>query len=128
MKHCLVCKITNLQDHISEQGKEFQTFEAGGYKLVTGKHYKEGQLGIVIPPGTVLPDNILEDMWLKGRLAGKKRNRVVAKQMFGMQSEAIFYGQEYEHNGVPIKSRAWNPAWKDGDEVSKEIGASFKDV
>jgi hypothetical protein len=128
MRSCRICRIANLQNHVSKKGKEFQTFEAGGYKLVTGKHYKEGQLGIVIPPGAILPNNILEDMWLKGRLAGAKRNRVVAKTMFDQHSEAIFYGQEYEDNGVHIKSRAWNPDWKEGDDVSKELGVTFNDI
>lgn len=124
-KSCKVCKITNLQNHTGPNGKEFQTFEAGGYKLVTGKHYKEGQLGIVIPPGAVLPDDILDDMWLRGRLAGAKRNRVVAKTMFGKLSEAIFYGSEYEVDGKLVNSRAWNPAWTEGHDVTSEIGVTF---
>jgi hypothetical protein len=131
--HCVVGRITNLVCHDEFvktnnglEKKTFQTFEAAGYKLVTGYHYYESQLGIVIPDGFVLPDNILEDMWLKGRLAGKHGNRVKAKMMFGYPSEAVFYGDAYFHDGKLIHSPAWNPLWKEGDIVTDEIGAVYK--
>jgi hypothetical protein len=126
---CIIGKITNLVTLKDDKlGKEFQIFNAAGYKLVTGKHYVNNQLGIVIPPGFILPDNILDDMWLRGRLAGKKRNRVVAKLMFGIFSEAIFYGNEFTHDGKLIKSPAWHDNWREGDDVTEEIGAVYKCV
>ena len=67
-------------------------------------------------------------MWLKGRLAGKQKNRVVAKQMFGHTSEAVFYGQAYTDNeGRFVKSPAWKDEWKEGDDVTESIGARLQE-
>ena len=111
---CIIAKITNLQTEVyDDSNKKFQIFEAAGYKLVTGYHYIDGELGVVIPAGAVVPDQLLKDMWLYGKLAGAKRNRVVSKKMFGYPSEAIFYGKRYFNEfGEFIDSPAWKDHWQ----------------
>lgn len=124
---CTVCSISLLRDNVDEvKEKLFQTFEAGGYKLVTGSHYINGQLGVIIPIGAIVPDNITEEMWVKDKLGGKKRNRVVAKTMFGYPSEGLFYGRTWiDGDGIVRKALLWNDNWKVGDDVTKELGVTF---
>ncbi len=129
MSKCLVYQISNLRTLFDEdKQKWFQVFNCGTANVVTGAHYTDGQIGVFIPAGAVVPDDILKDMWLYGRLAGKKRNRVVSKPMFGYPSEGIFYGDRYTNNeGVLILSPAWRSHWKIGDDVTEELGIKFYD-
>jgi hypothetical protein len=127
--HCIVYPIRNLKTFFDEaKGKWFQTFDAGPFKLVTGKHYEEGQLGVVIPAGAIVPDDIAKEMWLYGKLAGKKRKRVAPKMMFGHRSEAIFYAATWtDDNGVLQHSSKWQFHWKEGDDVTACLGVTFND-
>lgn len=96
---------------------------AGEHKVVTGDHYEEGSLGVFIPAGSIVPDELAEEMWLLGRLGGKKRNRVVAKMMRGELTLGLFYGWKWRDNdGVRRESKQWNPAWVEGQDVTEELG------
>jgi hypothetical protein len=126
LNQCVVHKIRNLQDKVSASGKAFQVFWAGPFRLVTGSHYKEGDLGVVIPQGAIIPDNLLDDMWLRGKLAGKKKNRVAIKTMFGYESEAIFYGQRWiDEQGNLKYSPGWREEWIEGQDVTQDLGITF---
>lgn len=130
MEKCIVRRITNLQTKLDPiKGKYFQTFIAGGLRLTTGNHYVEDQLGVVIPAGARVPNSILREMWLENKLAGAHRNKVRTKKMFGHLSEGIFYGQTWTNaDGVTEKSSQWNDNWKEGDDVTAELGVTFPDV
>lgn len=103
--------------------------QLGPYQVVVGNHYDEGTLGFHIPDGAIVPDNLLEDMWLLGKLAGSNKNRVKAKEMKGVFSNGLFYGSQFFvlENGEKkyINSRAWNPRWNAGDNVAQELGITF---
>ena len=86
--------------------------------VVTGRHYAQGQLGFFIPDGAIVPDKLADEMWVQGKLAGAKRNRVRAREFKGVWSEGLFYGSQGD---------SWNPAWKPGDDVTKEVGVTFRD-
>lgn len=86
-------------------------------------HYFEGQLGIFIPDGAIVPDKLADEMWVKGMLAGKKRNRVKAKMRDGEMSDGLFYGSPSDK----VISPSWDPAWKEGDDVREQIGVTFKE-
>ena len=58
-----------------------------GRQFVVGDHYVNGVLGFFIPVGAIIPQPILEDMWLVGRLAGKRKNRVRQRLIGGVTSE-----------------------------------------
>src|SRR5579859_59398 len=85
----------------------------GSHQVVVGDHYFEGQLGFYIPEGVIVPDKLAEEMWVLGRLAGAKHNRVKARLMSGVLSEGLFYGSQ---------GASWNPAWREGDNVASEVG------
>lgn len=94
----------------------------GDAQVVTGDHYTQGQLGFFVPEGGVVPEKLLREMWLwngelgKGRLGGKKGDRVKSRDMDGVRSDGLFYGSQGE---------SWNPAWVAGQDVTDELGITF---
>ena len=117
----IICKIS-LKDHPT--ASHLQVGTVSGHTVVVGRHYDEGTLGFFIPDGTIISDKLAEEMWVKGKLSGKNRNRVKARDMQGVFSEGLFYGSRYfmVESGVKIytDSPSWNPEWVDGQEISIE--------
>jgi hypothetical protein len=104
--------------------------QINGHHVVVGNHYDDGVLGFFIPDGAIVPDKLAEEMWVKGKLAGSKKNRVKARDMNGIRSDGLFYGSEYwiiddqYRDKVYEKSASWNPSWKEGDDVAAEVGVT----
>lgn len=100
--------------------------QLGDHQVVVGNHYDDGVLGFHIPVGAIVPDEILKDMWLLGKLSGSKKNKVKAREMKGILSDGLFYGSRYfvdkDDGRFYIESRSWNPKWKEGDDVAAELG------
>lgn len=96
--------------------------EFGDFQVVVGDHYEQGQLGFYIPEGAIVPEKLLREMWLfnedtgKGRLAGKKGNRVKPRIFDRVMSDGLFYGSQGE---------SWNPTWEAGQDITLEIGITF---
>lgn len=101
-----------------------------GNVVVVGRHYDDMVLGAFFPDGYVLSDKLLDEMWLRGRLAGKGKNRVKARDIGGIASAGVFYGSRYwlEKDGIRtyIDSPSWNPSWKEGDDITAELGLDQK--
>jgi hypothetical protein len=127
---CVVGPI-ELSDHPSNP--KLKIGKIGGRRVVVGNHYDNQVLGFHIPVGAVVPDTILEAMWLKGKLAGSKKNRVKGRAFDGEYSDGLFYGSRYFVLSPPpgdlayIESPHWNPNWKEGDDVAEELGIYFPD-
>ncbi len=90
--------------------------EVGGHIVVVGDHYFDGQLGFFIPENAIIPDKLAEEMWVKGRLAGKQKNRVKSRDFFGVHSEGLFYGSQ---------GASWKEEWKEGEDITGEVGITF---
>lgn len=118
----------SLADHPSMPS--LQVGSVAGQTVVVGRHYDEGTLGFFVPDGYILSDKLLDEMWLRGRLAGKDKNRVKARVMGGIASAGVFYGSRYwlEKDGVRtyIDSPSWNPSWKEGDDITDQLGLERK--
>lgn len=79
----------------------------GGYRAVVPKGvYKTGDYALYIPEAAVLPPELLEELGLTGKLAGKEKNRVKAIRLRGELSQGIVcrplalrvqYGDGFEH-------------------------------
>ena len=140
-----VCRLLKVRPHPNADRLDILTlFDGEEWKeLVSGKHYVEGQLGIHIPEGALLPGPVAVEMWLWGA----KPDRpwiVTAKNMRGIVSAGLFSGREYrvdpndsrsqekydQHSAAgdellsdgSFKWSRWNDAWQLGDEVSEELG------
>lgn len=121
---CVIGPLQDLRDHPTLPHLQVATI--AGQQVVVGRHYDEGTLGIFIPDGAIIPDKLADEMWVKGKLSGKMKNRVKARDRDGVFSAGLFYGSRYfvVESGVRryIDSPSWNPAWTEGQDVSEEIG------
>lgn len=106
--------------------KKLRVAECNDKQIVVGDHYDEGVLGFFIPPNIVVPDKLLDEMWLKGKLSGKNKNLVQERNMAHVLSSGVFYGSRfYTYEGdekVYHESKSWNPSWKDGDDIGGSLG------
>lgn len=80
-----------------------------GYQAIVLKdQYEAGDLVAYIPEQAVMPDDLIEEMGLTGRLAGKERNRVKAIRLRGVLSQGLCY---------PARE-----GWEQGQDVTEELG------
>jgi RNA ligase (TIGR02306 family) len=81
-----------------------------GYRVVVLKGmYRTGDLAVYIPEGAIVPDPIIEEMGLTGRLAGVAHNRVKAIKLRGQLSQGLIY----QPSPFP---------WAEGEEVGEALG------
>ena len=71
--------------------------------------FENGQLVAYIPENSVLPDKLIDEMGLTGRLAGKDKNRVKAVKLRKVLSQGLVYAMD----GV-----------KEGDDVTEQLGVT----
>ena len=78
------------------------------YRCVVKKgEFESGDLVAYIPEASLVPQGLLEEMGLVGRLAGPEKNRVKAAKLRGELSQ-----------GLVLKAR---PHWKEGDNLTAEL-------
>lgn len=83
--------------------------KVGDYRSIVKRgQYKTGDLVAYIPEQAVVPENILNELGLTGRLAGKDKNRVKAIKLRGILSQGICY---------PAKQD-----WFEGQDVTSDLG------
>lgn len=111
---CIVNPI-HLEPHPTRE--DLKIGKVGGHTVVVGDHYHEGQLGFFIPENAIIPDKLASEMWVKGRLAGKQKNRVKSRDFFGVHSDGLFYGSQ---------GASWEEDWKAGDDITEKVGIMFK--
>lgn len=76
------------------------------YQVVVPRgKYKVGDLVAYIPEASIVPENILEDLGLTGRLCGKKKNRVKASKFLNCVSQGLIYPA--------------SPDWTEGMDVTE---------
>lgn len=64
----------------------------GGYRCVVLKgQFLPGELVAYIPEGAIVPDDVIAELGLEGRLAGPKKNRVKAIRLRGVLSQGLVY-------------------------------------
>jgi hypothetical protein len=128
VQRCIVFPIHFKSDHPTTPS--LQVAEVGGHQVVVGRHYDEGTLGIFLPDGAIVPDKLASEMRVLGKLAGKRRNRVKARDFLGVFSEGLFYGSAFFDQDVNGQKTydvgpSWNPDWIEGQDVTEEIGVTF---
>ena len=79
------------------------------YNVVVGKGlYKTGDLVAYIPISSILPDTLIEEMNLVGKLAGSAKNRVKEIRLRKVLSQ-----------GLCLRARE---GWMEGDDVAEQLG------
>jgi RNA ligase (TIGR02306 family) len=76
--------------HSHPNADALELAQVGLYKAVVGKgQFSTGDFAVYIPEQAVLPDSLIEELGLTGRLAGKQKNRVKAVRLRGELSQGI---------------------------------------
>jgi RNA ligase (TIGR02306 family) len=102
-----VVRLRAVEEHPNADRLELA--QVGAYKSIVLKgKYQPGDLVAYIPEASVLPDDLIEEMGLTGRLAGKQANRVKAIRLRGIVSQ-----------GLCLEARE---GWNEGDNVADELG------
>lgn len=119
---CIIVQIKRIDPHPDAHSLDQIYFDVDGQEqmLVTGRHYNVGGLGIFIPVGSMVPDKLLKEMWLEGKLGGPNKNVVTGIRKRGIWSNGLFYGQENENFHA-----YWNESWTVGQDVTEEIGVTY---
>jgi hypothetical protein len=131
---CYVAPIKILGDHPT--AAHMQLAEVAGHRVVVGRHYDDGVQVVHIPVGAVLPKPLLQEMRLwndamdKGRLGGKRGDRVKARAVAGEQSDGLVYGSRFydiqDGEKVYANSDLWDDDWIEGDDVTEDLGVVFR--
>lgn len=81
----------------------------GDFKSIVRKgEYRDGDLVAYIPEGAVLPQELIAELGLTGKLAGSESNRVKAVKLRGVLSQ-----------GLCLPARK---GWKKGQDVAADLG------
>lgn len=95
--------------HPDPETTALELAKVGGYLSVVRKgQFQDGDLATYIPEASVLPQPLLEELNLVGRLAGSECNRVKAIRLRGILSQGICY--------------VARPGWVEGQDVTEELG------
>jgi RNA ligase (TIGR02306 family) len=101
-----VCRI-EIEPHPNADRLELA--RVGEYRSIVGKDsFHTGDLVAYIPEQSVVPDPLIEEMGLTGRLAGSQANRVKAVRLRGILSQGLCLATR---NG-----------WSEGQDVTEELG------
>ena len=85
----------------------------GDFRVVVGKgSFKTGDKVAYIPQDSILPDSLVKELGLEGKLAGKEKNRVKAIKLRGQLSQGLVR---------PMPDR------EIGDDVADELGITKYD-
>ncbi|MBC6457612.1 RNA ligase (ATP) [Actinomadura sp. HBU206391] len=76
--------------HPHDNADALELAQVGLYRAVVAKgEYNTGDWALYIPEGSLLPDDLIEELGLTGRLAGSQKNRVRAVRLRGELSQGI---------------------------------------
>lgn len=95
--------------HPDPETTSLEVGKVDNYNVVVGKgQYKTGDLVVYIPEAALIPDALLEEMNLVGRLAGSGKNRVKAIKLRKVLSQGLCY--------------SIREGWIEGQDVGEELG------
>ena len=97
-----------IEPHPDPETTALECARIGDYRIVVQKGvYQDGDKVAYIPQDSILPDNLIGELGLEGRLAGSQKNRVKAIRLRGQLSQGLVY---------PMPNRDI------GDDVTIELG------
>lgn len=92
----LVRQIIKVEPHPNADRLELATIE--GYRAVVAKGvYQSGERVIYLPVDALLPEPLIEQLGLKGRLAGPLMNRVHSVKLRGILSQGVVMPADEHH-------------------------------
>jgi RNA ligase (TIGR02306 family) len=98
---CPVVKL-KIKEHKNADRLEIAIIE--GYECVVAKdEFKTGDLAVYIPEQAIVPDDLIENLGLTGRLAGPDHNRVKAIKLRGVLSQGLICPLKFIPGGNKLK-------------------------
>jgi len=74
--------------------------KVGDYRSIVRKgQFQTGDLGVYIPEAAIVPDWLISELGLEGKLAGKDKNRVKAVKLRGILSQGLIVPLTPQPNG-----------------------------
>jgi len=105
---CLVVKVV-VEKHPDPEVTKIELVKIGGYVSIAPIGvFKTNDLAVYIPEASIVPENILIELNLVGRLHGSDKNRVKAIKLRGVVSQ-----------GLVLQSKE---GWVEGQDVSDLLG------
>jgi len=102
-------EVVTVQIEPHDNADALEIARVGAYRSVVRKgQLRSGDLVAYIPEQALVPQPVLAELGLEGRLAGKEKNRVKALRLRGVVSQ-----------GICLPAR---PGWSEGDNVTRELG------
>ena len=75
----------------------------GDYRSVVAKgQFQSGDICAYIPEASIVPDQLIAEMGLEGKLAGPNHNRVRAVKLRGILSQGLIYPTPHHPAGVDV--------------------------
>ena len=80
------------------------------FSVIVKGSLRTGDLAVYIPEQALVPDALIEEMGLTGKLSGKAKNRVKAIRLRGQLSQGICY-----------RPAIWPAEWTEGTDVAEAL-------
>ncbi len=94
--------------------------QVGLYRAVVPKDaYRTGDCAVYIPEQAIVPEDLLADIGLTGRLGGKQHNRVCIVKLRGEISQGIVCRPTSLDDG---DADIWERLWRDGTDLADRLG------
>lgn len=96
-------KTYNIKVENHPNADKIEIARIGDYQSIIPKgRYKDGDIVAYIPESAVVPDNIISELGLEGKLAGEHKNRVKAVKLRGVLSQGLIYPVQNKDVGVDL--------------------------
>ena len=92
-----------IEPHPDPETTALECARIGDYKIVVRKGaHKDGDKVAYIPQDSILPEDLIKELGLEGRLAGAKQNRVKAIKLRGQLSQGLVYPMPDKEIGADV--------------------------
>lgn len=95
-----------VEPHPDPETTALECARIGDYRVVVKKGaYQDGDKVAYMPQDSVLPENLIKELGLEGRLAGARQNRVKAIKLRGQLSQGLVYPMPAEEIGADVTAK-----------------------
>ena len=85
----------------------------GDYRSIIQKgKFANGDICAYIPEASIVPDDLITEMGLEGRLTGAQRNRVKAIKLRGVLSQGLIYPMPGHQSGIDVAEKLGITKWE----------------
>lgn len=119
-------------------------YAAEDRELVTGKHYRAGDLGVWLKPGAWIPGWLAYQLWMVGKKRAEEPFEVREIEIRGVASPGLWVGSWYRNDSSKesalraddlrrgggtevngwISWGRWDPLWEFGQAVDSQLGVT----